>query len=83
MIVIVVIPVVIAAPAMAVLIPPAMVQSPAPFPCLVQFMTPTVCLSAVPSMVFHGLVEFVVGPDNAPLAVIAIRLCAGHSSEGK
>jgi hypothetical protein len=83
MIVVAVIPVVIAAPAVAIFIPPAMVQSPAPFPCLVQFMTPTVCLSAVPSMVFHGFVEFVVGLDNTPLAVIAIRLCAGRASEGK
>ncbi len=69
-VVVVIVPVAIAVPTMAIFIPPTVAFTPAAFPGLVQFMTPVVCLAAVPAVMFDSLVEFVVGSIDAPLAII-------------
>jgi len=69
-VVVVIVPVAIAAPTMAIFIPPTVAITPATLPGLVQFMTPVVCLAAVPAVMLNGLVEFVVGSIDAPLAII-------------
>jgi len=71
-VVIAIIPVVIAVPAVAIFIPPAMAFAPAAFPGLVQLMTPVVCLPAVPPVVLDRLMQLVVGPGDAPLAIVVI-----------
>src|SRR2546430_11102964 len=83
-IVIVVIPIAIGMPAVAVFVPPAMALIPAAFACFAQFMTRTIRLPAVPAVMFHGFVEFVVRLDNAPLAAaVVIRQCTRCSGEGQ
>ena len=69
---IVVIPIAIGMPAVAVFVPPAMALIPAAFACFAQFMTRTIRLPAVPAVMFHGFVEFVVRLDNAPLAAAVV-----------
>jgi hypothetical protein len=71
-IMIVVIPVVIVVPAMAVFIPPTMPLIPAAFPRLAQFVARVLRLSAVPSVILRSFVEPVVRLGNAPLATIVV-----------
>src|SRR5206468_11359469 len=70
-------------PAVAVFVPPAMALIPAAFACFAQFMTRTIRLPAVPAVMFHGFVEFVVRLDNAPLAaaVVIRQRSEEHTSE--
>ena len=83
-VVIAIVPVVIAVPAVAIFIPPAMAFAPAAFPRLMQFMTPVVGLSAVPAVALGRFVEFVVGPGDAPLAIVIIgRQRAGSARESE
>src|SRR6266850_8008721 len=73
-IVIVVIPVAICVPAMAVLIPPAVAFVPAAFPRFMQIVARTIRLPAVPPVVFHGFVQSVVRSGDTPSAgIIAFR----------
>jgi len=82
-IVIVVIPIAIGMPAMAVFVPPAMSLVPAAFPRLVQFVPRMVRLPAVPAVVLYGFVEFMVRLGDAPLATaVVIREGTGRSGEG-
>jgi len=69
-VVIVIVPVAIAVPTVAIFIPPTMAFTPAALPGLVQFMTPVIGLAAVPAVMLDGLVEFVVRSIDAPLAII-------------
>ena len=79
-IVIVVIPIAIGMPTMAVFIPPAMPLSPALFASLVQFMTPALGLPAIPAVMFHGFVEFVVRLGDAALTtIVVLGRCPGCS----
>jgi hypothetical protein len=81
-IVVVVIPIAIGMPTMAVFIPPAMPLSPALFASLVQFVTPALGLPAVPAVMFDGFVEFVICLGDAPLAsVVVISVGSGCSRE--
>jgi hypothetical protein len=83
-IVIVVIPIAIGMPAVAVFVPPAMPLAPATFPRLMQFVPRMVRLPAVPAVMLHGFVEFVVRLGNAALAT-AVVICesTGRSGEGR
>src|SRR5690348_12817499 len=83
-VVIVVVPITIRVPAVAVFVPPPMVLVPATFACFAQFMAGMVGLSAVPAMMLDGLVQFVIGLVNAPLTtavVISIGARRGRESE--
>jgi hypothetical protein len=83
-IVVVVIPIAIGTPAVAVFVPPAVPFVPAAFPRVVQFVPRTVRLPAVPSVVLHGFVDFVVRLGDAALAItVAIRECARRSGKGR
>jgi hypothetical protein len=83
-IVIVVIPIAIGMPAVAVFVPPAMALIPAAFACFVQIASRTIRLPTVPAVMFHGFVEFVVRLENAPLAAaVVIRQCPRCSGEGQ
>jgi len=64
-IVIVVIPIAFGMPAVAVFVPPAVPLIPAVLPRFVQFVPSVVRLSAVPTMMLHGFVKFVVRLGNA------------------
>jgi hypothetical protein len=82
MVVIVVVPITIGMPAVAVFVPPAMALVPAAFPRLVQIVASAVRLPAVPAVMLHGFVESVIGFGDAPLATtVVIGSCAGRSSE--
>jgi hypothetical protein len=69
-IVVVVIPIAIGVPAAAIFIPPTVAFIPAAFPRLVQFVACVIRLPAVPAVMFHGFVQFVICFDNAALATI-------------
>src|ERR1700704_4262959 len=59
-------------PAVAVFIPPAVPLVPAALTGLVQSMPRTIRLSALPTVVLHGFVKFVVRLGNAALATIVV-----------
>ena len=81
-VVIVLIPITIGAPAMAVFIPPTMALVPAAFPRLVQIVASAVRLPAVPAVMLHGFVQFVIGFGDAALATtVVIGEGAGRSGE--
>jgi hypothetical protein len=67
-----IVPVALVVPAMAVFIPPPVVPAPAMLASLMQLVAGAVGLPAVPAMMPNSLVEFVIGPRNAMLAIIAI-----------
>jgi hypothetical protein len=71
-IVVVVIPIAVGVPAVAVFIPPAVPFVPAALTGFVQFMPRTIRLSALPTVVLHGFVKFVVRLGNAALATIVV-----------
>ena len=69
-IVIVLIPIAFAMPAVAVFVPPAVPLMPAVFPRFMQFMPRTIRWSAVPAVMLHGFVQSVVRLGDAPLATV-------------
>ncbi len=69
-IVIVIIPVALGAPTVAVFIPPAMVAGVAILACFVELTASLVGLTAVATMVFNGFMKTMIGPGNALLATI-------------
>jgi hypothetical protein len=71
-VVIVVIPIVVAVPTVAVFVPPTMSFVPAAFTRLVQFVPRAIRLPAVPAVVFHGFMQFVVRLGDAPLAIAIV-----------
>src|SRR5260370_37714272 len=79
-VVIVVIPIAIAMPPVAVLVPPAMVLIPAVFSSFVQIAPRMIGLPAVPAMMLHGFMQFVIRLADAPLApVVSLAGSPGHS----
>src|SRR5204862_6014740 len=71
-IMVMVIPIALGAPAVFVFIPPAVPLVPALLPGFMQLMPRTMRLSAVPSVMLHGCVEFVVRVGSAALASMVV-----------
>jgi hypothetical protein len=71
-VVIAIIPVVLGAPAMLVLIPPAMLLPPAALARFVQFAALVVGLAAVAPVAFDGFVQLVLGMSDATLAAVDV-----------
>jgi len=69
-IMIVIIPVALGAPTVAVFIPPAMVAGVAILAGFVELTARLVSLTAVAAMVFNGFMETMIRPGNALLATI-------------
>src|SRR5258708_9076391 len=69
-IVVVIIPIAIGAPAAVVFIPPAMVMFPTPSARFGKLMAIFCNLRAVPAMMLGGFMEFVVRVGDTPLAVV-------------
>lgn len=69
-IVVVVIPIALVVPALAVFIPPAVDMFPTVRAGFGKFMTPVLGLGTLPTMVFDGLVQVVVCLSGAFLAVV-------------
>jgi hypothetical protein len=67
-VVIVIIPIAIAVPAVIIFIPPSMIGSPAGLARFVQFVAPVFSLLAPRAVVLDGFVQFVIGSGDAPLA---------------
>lgn len=85
MIMVVIIPVAVCVPTMAVFVPPLVRVRPAIFSRFVQLLACVNYLSALPSVMFGGFVQPVVGLGNAPLAgrfVAANRRCAHENESG-
>jgi hypothetical protein len=81
-VVIVVIPIVIGMPPVAVLVPPAMILIPAMLSSFTQIAPRMIGLPAVPAMMLHGFMQFVIRLGDAPLApVVIFRGRAGRSRE--
>src|SRR5215470_13297000 len=71
---VVIIPVPLIVPATFMLVPPSMAVFPAPYPCLMELVSPVVCLPAVVAVLFNRAVQFVVCVNQPPLAII---ICIG------
>jgi hypothetical protein len=71
-IVIVVIPIAVGMPAVAVFVPPAMPLVPAAFPRFAQFVPRMVRLPAVPAVIFDSFVQPMIRFGDAPLATIIV-----------
>jgi len=71
-IMVMVIPIALAAPAVSVFIPPAAPLVPTVLAGFMQLMPRTIRLSAVPAVMLYGFVEFVVRLGNAALATIVV-----------
>lgn len=80
MIVVVVIPVVVGAPAMGVFIPPATFVFPAVRTGFGKFLAPMLRLGTVPTMMLSGFMEFVIRMTDAFLAVV-VRAGGGGGDE--
>jgi hypothetical protein len=81
-VVIVVIPIAIGMPAMAVFIPPTMALIPAAFTRLMQIVARVIGLPAVPAVVLYGFMQPVVCLGDTPLAsIVAFGGCPGRSCE--
>jgi len=79
LVVVVLVPVTIRAPAVFVFIPPPMLLTPATLPRIVQFTTLVICLVAVASVFLDCLVEFMLGVNDPALtSVLVFCLQAGR-----
>jgi hypothetical protein len=78
---IMIVPVALIVPAMAVFVPPSVVPAPAILAHLMQFVAGAIRLSAVPAMMLGSFMEPVIGSGNATLAVIAIGGSARSASQ--
>ena len=86
LVVVVLIPIVFLAPAVLVFIPPLMPFAPATLPRRVQFTTLVICLSAVASVFFDCLVEFMFCVSDSTLTSVEgfslkARHCGAKHSE--
>ena len=72
LIVVVLVPVAIRVPTVFVFVPPPVILAPATLACFTQFMALVLCLLAVPSMSLDGLVKFMIGVSDAPLAALIV-----------
>ena len=77
MIVIMIVPIMLAAPPAAINVPPAVTVVPTIGTCLGQFVASVVCFAALGAVMFHGFMKVMVGPDDALLAIIGrcLRSC--------
>src|ERR1700687_830980 len=71
-VVVVLVPIAFRAPAVLVLVPPAMLLTPATLARGVQFTTLVIGLAAVPSVPLDGLVEIMLSMRNSPLAAFNV-----------
>jgi len=71
-VVVMIVPVALAVPAMFVFIPPSVVSAPAVLTGFMEFVAGAVGLRAVPAMMLSGFVEPVIGPGNAALAIVFV-----------
>jgi hypothetical protein len=69
-VVIVIIPITVGVPAVAVLIPPAMVLAPAALSRFVQFVPRVIRLPAVPAVILDSFMQSMVRLGNPPLASV-------------
>jgi hypothetical protein len=70
--VVVLVPVAIGVPTVFVFVPPPVILAPATLARFMQFMALVLCLLAVPSMSLDGLMEFMIGMSDAPLAALIV-----------
>src|SRR5258706_9454640 len=69
---VVLVPVVLGAPAVLVLVPPAMLLAPAALAGFVQFPTLVIGLPAVASVFLDGFVEFMLGVSHSTLTAVDV-----------
>ena len=69
---VVVVPVAFGVPAVFVFVPPSVIFTPAALARLVQFVALVVCLRAMASMFLDGLVEFMIGVNDAALTALVM-----------
>jgi hypothetical protein len=83
-IVIVVVPIAVGVPAVAVFIPPTVPPAPAVFPRFMQIVPRTIGLPAVPAVMLNGFVQLVIRPGDSPLAIsVVFRGRPRRSGEGQ
>jgi hypothetical protein len=81
-IVIVVIPIAVGVPAVAVFIPPTVPPAPAVFARFTQVVARMIGLPAVPAVMLNGFVQLVVRPGDSPLA-ISVVFCGRPRRSGE
>ena len=81
-VVVMVVPIAIRAPAVAVFIPPAMAMFPTPSARFGKLMAIFYSLRAVPAMMLGGFMEFVIRVGDAPLAVVVrVQWCSAREKK--
>jgi hypothetical protein len=84
--VVVLVPIAFRAPAVLVLIPPAMLLTPATLARCAQFATLVIGLPAVASMSLDGLVEVMLGVSDSAMAAVDVLCvkswCCGEEQGG-
>ncbi len=81
-VVVMVVPIAIRAPAVAVFIPPAMAMFPTPSARFGKLMAIFYSLRAVPAMMLGGFMEFVIRVGDAPLAVVVrVQWCGAREKK--
>jgi len=71
-IVVVIIPIAIGMPPVAVFVPPAMRLIPAAFASFMQVAPRMIGLPAIPAVMLHGFMQFVIRFGDASLALVVI-----------
>jgi hypothetical protein len=82
LVVVVLVPIALGAPAVLVFIPPAVPFGPAVLAGCVQFAALVIGLTTVASVLFDGLVEFMVRVGDPALTAVDIFGMKGWSAEG-
>jgi len=82
-IVVVIVPIAIRAPALGVRIPPAVRMIPAILPCLRELLPPLRCLGTIPSVMFRRFVQLVIGFVYAVATAIVIIACSHRGRRGE
>jgi hypothetical protein len=83
MIVVMIVPVALGAPAMPVFIPPAMPVLPTKFARFAQLVPGFVCLLALAPMMFDGFMKVMIRPGDSLLAIVVIGAQTRSAGEEK
>jgi hypothetical protein len=72
-VVVVIIPIALAVPAVTIFVPPAVAVFPAVGACIRKFMAPVFGLRTLPAVFVDSLMKLVVRFDDAPLTGVVVR----------
>ena len=81
MVMVMIVLVAVRVPPLLIFVPPTLTVLPAPLTSLLELVAGMVSLATVPSMMFGGLVQAMIGPRYTPLAVVVARSSGSNQAE--